>query len=124
MRVELLRDDEVVAAIGWDGRRALIREVGDDVRATVERIFRVSPVVTDDPSRRGPGRSGPQVVEPGDLDWFFAAARVRGEQEGFVVRFATDTPGGWDPAGSYRRMGDWIGEHEAHADVGHATSGR
>jgi len=117
VRVELLRADRVVASAEWDGRRVHIREAAGDAVEVVERIFRVSAVVADDPAGRAAGTSGPLVIEPGDLDWFLTAARVRGEQEGFEVRFSTDTPGGWDPAGSYRRMGDWIGERETRAGV-------
>jgi hypothetical protein len=38
------------------------------------------------------------VAEPGDVEWFRVAARVRGRREGLSVRFVSDRPGGWDPA--------------------------
>lgn len=127
MRAEFFRREEPersVAVAQWDGVRAEIRGADDDVRASVERILRRSSVVVDDPSRRALGTSGPVVVEPGDLDWFFAAAWVRGEEEGLSVRFATDTPGGWDPAGFYRRMGDWVGDRESLEGVTHPAGWR
>ena len=120
MRAEFLRPDDpetVVGAAEWDGVRAHIRTGDEEVRPVLERVFRISPVATDDPSRRALGTGGPVVAEPGDLDWFIAAATVRGEQEGLGVRFHTDTPGGWDPAGAYRRLGDWVGERESRSRV-------
>lgn len=127
MRAELFRPedpDTLVGAVEWDGVRAHIRTSDEEARPALARIFRVSPVAVDDPSRRPLGSAGPVVVEPGNLDWFLAAATVRAEREGLVVRFHTDTPGGWDPAGAYRRMGDWIGERESGAGAPHPESWR
>lgn len=127
MRAEFFRPDDpdtVVGAAEWDGIRAHIRTSDDRFRPVLARIFRASPVAVDDPSRRARGTSGPVVVEPGDLDWFLAAASVRGEHEGLGVRYATDTPGGWDPAGFYRRLGDWVGERESRLGTAHPESWR
>lgn len=127
MRAEFFRSDDpetVVGAVEWDGVRVHIRSSDEDLRPVLQRIFRVSPVAVDDPSRRALGTGGPVVVEPGDLDWFLAAGAARGSQEGLEVRFATDTPGGWDPAGYYRRMGDWVGERESRAGATHPESWR
>lgn len=127
MRAELFRPDDpqtVVGAAEWDGVRAHIRTSDEEARPALERIFRVSAVAVDDPSRRALGTEGPVVVEPGDLDWFIAAATVRGKEQGLGVRFHTDTVGGWDPAGAYRRLGDWVGERESRAGVGHPESWR
>ncbi|HEX6262619.1 MAG TPA: hypothetical protein VF097_07220 [Actinomycetota bacterium] len=126
MRAEFLRPEDpetVVGTVEWDGVRVTLR-ADDESRATLQRVFRVSSVPIDDPSRRALGTSGPVLAEPGDLDWFLAAARVRGRQEGLTVRLVPGTAGGWDPAGAYRRMGDWIGEREASARETHPASGR
>lgn len=118
MRADFLRPDDpesVVGSADWDGVRVHLRVEDPDVRSSLDRIFRISPVVVDDPSRRAVGTSGLVTVEPGDLDWFLAAAQVRGEREGLGVRFVPDARGGWDPAGAYRGMGDWLGDREARA---------
>jgi hypothetical protein len=86
-------------------------EVGTDddrTREAVTRIFHPSPVITDDPAFLPPGASGPAVVQPGSLQWFQAAARVRGQGEGLAVRFVPEAERamGWDPAGAYRTFGD------------------
>lgn len=127
MRADFFRPDSpesVVGAAEWDGVRVHLRVEDAEHRSVLERVFRISPVVAHDPSRRSAGASGPIVAEPGDLDWFLAAAQFRGEEEGLRVRFAPDTSGGWDPAGAYRRMGDWLGEQEAHAHETHPRSWR
>ncbi|HWC31676.1 MAG TPA: hypothetical protein VG709_00945, partial [Actinomycetota bacterium] len=104
----------------WDGRRAVVRADDDDVRATLQRVFRVSPVVTPDPAARPTGSRADAIVEPGTLEWFREAAAVRGEAEGLSARFVTTRPGGWDPAGSYVPMELWVGRREG--DVGRLPS--
>jgi hypothetical protein len=101
MRAEFFRaeaPDRVAGSAEWDGRRAVVEADDDEVREALQRVFRASAVSIPDP---GAGPSGPRretVVEPGDMEWFRAAARVRGEREGFLVRFVTDVAGRWDPA--------------------------
>jgi hypothetical protein len=93
MRAEFFRadaPDDLLGTAEWDGRRAVIDADDDAVRATLERVFRSSQVPVGD--------GGVAVVEPGDLAWFRAAARVRGAEEELSVRFATDVAGRWDPA--------------------------
>jgi hypothetical protein len=85
---------------------------GDDARRALERIFRPSAVRIEDPSTRQPGGGGFSVVEPGDLEWFRAAALVRGAEEGYGVRLATDALGGWDPALDPQTYG-WAGRKPA-----------
>lgn len=97
MRADFFRKGDPGTVLGsaeWDGRHAVIRTEDDEVRAALERVFRVSPVAVDDPMP--PGRT--KVVGPGDLEWFRAGAAVRGAEEGLAVRFVTDVAGRWDPA--------------------------
>ena len=103
----------MVAVATWDGVRAVIESDEENVRATLSRVFRASSIVIDDSALRPAGASGETVVEPGDLEWFRAAATVRGAREGLGVRFASDAPGGWDPAGSYHRMPNWVDRLES-----------
>jgi len=108
MRAQVARlgaPDEVVAEATWDGRAVRIPEGLDpDLAAAVVRIFRPTPVVVDDASLRPAGTTGAVTLQPGDLQWFIAAARTRAEAEGLTVRLAADDPTamGWDPAGAYR----------------------
>ena len=115
MRAEFFRPDapdEVVGSAEWDGRRAVLRAEDDDVRATLQRVFRVSPVVTPDPAARPTGSRADAILEPGTLEWFREAAVVRGDAEGLSARFVSTTPGGWDPAGSYLPMEQWVSRRE------------
>ncbi|MGH2710072.1 MAG: hypothetical protein ACRDH9_02575 [Actinomycetota bacterium] len=115
MRAEFYRAAEPELTIGsaeWDGRRAIITPLGDEARAMLERVFRVSGVLVDDPSLGSSGTSGPIVVQPGDMEWFRAAALVRGAEIGLGVRLATDKPGGWDPALDPQSYG-WAGKKPA-----------
>jgi hypothetical protein len=114
MRAEFFLPDaptEVLAVAVWDGRSARIETADPTVQEAVERVFRPSPLVVTDVLPR-PGTTGEIVVEPGDLDWFRAAAIVRGEREGLAVRFVSETAGGWDPAGAYRSMRAWEADRE------------
>lgn len=116
MRAEFFRPDapgEVVGTAAWDGRVARVEAGDPGVREALARVFRPTAVVADEPSARSMTASGPVVVEPGDLEWFRLAATVRGEREGLAVRFVTDTPGGWDPAGAYRDMRTWVARRES-----------
>jgi hypothetical protein len=111
MRAEFLRategddPDRVVGTARWDGSRVAIQADADDqVAKALWRIFRTTAVGVDDPALRTAGTAGPVVLAPGSLQWFLAAAKVRGEAEGLRVRFVPDasTAIGWDPAGAYR----------------------
>jgi hypothetical protein len=116
MKAEFFRPekpDEVLAVAVWDGRAASIEAADDSVREPLQRIFRPTPVGLA-PQSDGPGGgTAGAVVEPGDLEWFLTAAMIRGEREGLGVRFVSESPGGWDPAGTYRSMGAWVAEREA-----------
>jgi hypothetical protein len=108
MRAEFFREsdaEQIVGTATWDGRSVSTDASGDpDAASTLERIFRPTPVVVDDPALRPVGSFGPAVLEPGDLRWFMAAAMTRGAAEGLAARFVVDDPQGmgWDPAGAYR----------------------
>lgn len=115
MRAEFSRPEDpetVVGAAEWDAGSARLDSEDPDVRMALGRIFRSSPVALDATSLRDPASSGASVVEPGDLTWFRTAAIVRGRIEGLEVRFVTRTPGGWDPAGSYRPLEAWVSARE------------
>lgn len=107
MRAEFVRPEEpdrVVGEARWDGTKVEVLGEDEERRATLRRVFRPVPVVVDDPSLRSFGTRGPVVLQPGSLQWFRAAAEVRGTAEGLAVRLLPDAPGGmgWDPAGTYR----------------------
>jgi hypothetical protein len=115
MRAEFFRPDapdEVLAVVAWDGRSAHVEMAEQSVREALERVFRPSPLVVTDVPSLSTGTTGETVVEPGDLDWFRAAAIVRGKREGLAVRFVSETAGGWDPAGAYRSMRAWVADRE------------
>jgi hypothetical protein len=115
MRAEFFRPDDPEAVVGaaeWEAGGARIESDDPEIRTTLKRIFRPSPVALDDPALRDPASSGSAVVEPGDLEWFRIAAGVRGEREGLQVRFVSRSPGGWDPAGSYRPLESWVDVRE------------
>src|SRR5438067_13456658 len=75
------RPEEVPSVVGaatWTGREVEIEPAAEEgAEAAIRRVFRPEPVLVDDPSLRSPGSSGPTLLEPGDLRWFLAVARVR-----------------------------------------------
>jgi hypothetical protein len=102
--------DAVVASVSWiDGQPILDTDDGA-LRATLEKVFRRTPVVIDDPSYRRMGTSGAVLIQPGDLEWFRAVAQTRIPAEtGFSARFVPGvTEGGFDPAAGYRTFEDQI----------------
>jgi hypothetical protein len=115
MRAEFFRPDapgQVVGTAEWDGHRAQVHAEDGEVKAALDRVFRAAAVAIDDPDTHIAGTSGTVVAEPGDLEWFRAAARVRGEREGLAVRLVTEKPGGWDPALDPQTYG-WAGRKPA-----------
>jgi hypothetical protein len=105
MRVDLYRPaspDDVVGHAVWNGAGVRFEAEDDDVRGALSRIFRTSPVVTDDPSYRPQGARGEVVIQPGSLVWFRAAAFVRAPEYDLVARAVPGVrEGGWDPAAQY-----------------------
>lgn len=123
IRAEFFRPrtpDTVIGAVEWDGRQPKIEAKNSAVHDVLARIFRPTAVRVDDPSTRPLGASGETLLEPGDLDWFIATARVRSKEERLGVRFVASMPGGWDPAGAFRPMRVWI-ERQAAGGTSSAT---
>jgi hypothetical protein len=111
VRAELHRPDAhdaVVAIATWDGAQARL-DLKDPSVPGLDRILRTTPIVTDDPSLRHPGTSGPVVLQPGDLEWFRAALLTRAPEIGLTVRFVSDSVvGGYDPASQYRSFEEQV----------------
>jgi hypothetical protein len=80
------------------------------IKAAIERAFRATPIVVDDPSLRRTGAHGERMLQPGDLEWFRAVAQFRVPAEtGLVARTVPGvTQGGYDPAANYRRFAEQI----------------
>jgi len=110
MKVEVPRpssedtEPTVVARAGWNGRDVLIEADDRELRDSVGRAFRRTPVVVDDASARRMGTSGAVLIEPGGLEWFRAVALVRVPREAGLlpVLVADIIEGGYDPAANYR----------------------
>jgi hypothetical protein len=96
--------DEVVGRARWDGWRAVIDAQDDEIRAKLETVFRLTPVVVEDASTRMLGSHGESMLQPGSLEWFRAAALTRAPEAGLTARIVPEfRPGtGWDPAADYR----------------------
>jgi hypothetical protein len=107
MRAEFYRADDPEAVVGvarWDGEAARVEARDADVVSKITRIFRPAPVLVADQSMRPLGTRGEAVVQPGNLDWFRAAAYSRAQEAGLRVRLVPEARGrgGWDPASAYR----------------------
>ncbi|HEV8681688.1 MAG TPA: hypothetical protein VGS09_02785 [Actinomycetota bacterium] len=116
IRAEFFRPrtpETVIGVVEWDGRQPRIEAKNTAVRDVLSRIFRPTPVAVDDSSTRPLGASGETVLEPGDLDWFIAAGRVRSRQERLGIRFVATMAGGWDPAGAYQPIRAWVEQQAA-----------
>jgi hypothetical protein len=100
--------EDVVAVATWRDA-AIDLDVRDRSIPGLADIARPTPVVVDDASLRPLGTRGEVVLQPGDLEWFLAAMRVRAEALGLSVRFVSErTRGGWDPASQYRRFDEQV----------------
>lgn len=91
-------------------------EAGDELRPALEHVFRKTPVVTDDAAYRRFGTHGAVQIQPGDLEWFRAAAQVRAAAEaGVIARLVPGvSEGGFDPAAGYRTFEDSIERLESN----------
>jgi len=112
VRIEFHRPnapDVVVGVADWVGRAARIESGDGQVRAALARVFRPTPVVTDDAALRRQGTHGEVVVQPGSFEWFRVAAFARAPGAGLVARAVPRvTEGGWDPAAQYRTFEESI----------------
>jgi hypothetical protein len=130
MRVEFHPPDDpehVVAEAIWDGSRAVVRAPDEDRRAAVERLFRPTPVVLEDPALRPRGSRGEVVLHPGSLEWFRAAAFARASEAGLAARIVPEVvaPGGWDPAAAYRTFRETVEQllgRSGHPGTDHAAA--
>jgi hypothetical protein len=111
MRAELYRQDEPdvqVAVATWDGSSARI-EAHEGAPDGLDRVFRPTPVVVDDPTFRRQGTHGEILLQPGTLDWFRMALLTRVAPLGLAVRFVPGVrEGGWDPAAQYRTFEEQV----------------
>jgi hypothetical protein len=99
-----------VASATWVGGRAVVEADDPTIKASIERAFRATPVVVDDPSLRSVGSSGEQMLQPGSFAWFRSVAQVRVLSEtGLTARSVPGVAvGGYDPAANYRRFAEQI----------------
>jgi hypothetical protein len=99
-----------VATATWVDGEPLVECGDDELRGLLERVYRRTPVVTDDASYRRLGTHGEVLIQPGDLEWFRAASFVRAPAEaGVEARLVPGiVEGGFDPAAGYRRFEDSI----------------
>jgi hypothetical protein len=106
-------EDEQKLAVGtahWDGAQVTITCEDAGVREKLSHGFRRAPVAVDDASRRRLGTHGTVVLQPGDLEWFRAAAQTRVSKEtGLAARFVPgDLVGGYDPAAGDRPFDEQV----------------
>ena len=102
---------DVVATAEWQGGVAHIACQDPELHVTLTNVFRPTAVVVEnDSSYRRLGTAGPVVLQPGDLEWFRAAAQIRAAKEtGLIARLVPGVrAGGFDPAAGYREFGDAI----------------
>jgi hypothetical protein len=102
---------DVVAAAEWREGTAHVTCQDSQLYRALANVFRPTAVVVEnDSSYRRLGTDGPVVLQPGDLEWFRAAAQIRGPKEtGLAARLVPGVrAGGFDPAAGYREFGDAI----------------
>ena len=106
----------MVGSAVWLDGSVVVDAEDPERRAALERAFRRTPVVTDDAAYRRFGTHGAVQIQPGDLEWFRAAAQVRATAEaGVIARLVPGvTEGGFDPAAGYRTFEDSIERLESN----------
>jgi hypothetical protein len=94
----------LVGTADWVDGKALLECDDDDLRALLQRVYRMTPVITDEPAYRRRGSPEEVTVMPGTLEWFRAASFVRAPAEaGVEARLVPGViEGGYDPAAQYR----------------------
>ena len=104
-----------IASATWLDGRVVVESDDPAIRASIERAFRSTPVVVDDPSLRSAGTTGAQMLQPGTLGWFRGVAQFRVPAEiGLVARSVPGVArGGYDPAANYRRFSEQIARLES-----------
>jgi hypothetical protein len=109
----------LIGSATWRGGSIEVESDDPATRAALEHVFRRTPVVTDDAAYRRLGTSGEVQLQPGDLEWFRAAAQVRAPAEGgFVARLVPGViRGGYDPAAGYRPFEQTIERLESSAET-------
>jgi hypothetical protein len=121
MRVEFASPEDeqktTIATAEWHEGAVTIGSEDEQIRAKLAHAFRRTPVVTDDPSYRRLGTSGPVVLQPGNLGWFRAVAKARAEAEtGLAARFVSGgSVGGFDPAAGYLPFDEQVERLDARA---------
>lgn len=102
-----------LASVAWIDGVVVVSSDDDELASKLRRSFRRTPVVTDDAAFRRLGTHGEVVLQPGDLEWFRAAAQVRATEEtGLAATVVPEIVGGYDPAANYRTFDEQI-EHLA-----------
>ncbi|MEP7060050.1 MAG: hypothetical protein ABI828_04905 [Actinomycetota bacterium] len=95
----------VVATAKWHDGQVQVACEDPELQSVLTTAFRpTSVVVENDASYRRLGTDGPVVLQPGDLEWFRAAAQIRAPKEtGLAARLVPGVrAGGFDPAAGYR----------------------
>jgi len=120
VRADFYREDEPDTVLGsawWNGRSAEVSSEDAEVRGTLTRLFRSTPIVVDDPSLRPAGSTGEAVVQPGSLEWFRLVAVSRTASTDMHVRLVPEVTNktGWDPASAYRTFRQVVTRMESPA---------
>jgi hypothetical protein len=114
VRVEFSRPDDeeraTVASAVWADGEVVVSSPDEELGSRITHAFRRTPVVIPHGADRHLGMRGPEVIQPGDLEWFRAAAFVRAQVEtGLVARLVPHgIRGGFDPAANYRSFEEQI----------------
>ena len=100
--------DDVLVTATWLEGKVVVTSDDETRRARVEKAYRRTPVVVDDPAYRRFGTKGEVVIQPGSLEWFRAVMQSRAQSEtGLVARLVPEIrEGGFDPASGYRSFNE------------------
>jgi hypothetical protein len=117
VRAEFYRPEQPEQVLGrarWTGARVEVEAEDGEVRRALDRVFRPTPVIVDDPSLRPTGAGGPVLLPPRSLAWFRAAAEARAGEVGMRARLVPEGRDelGWEPAGAYRTFNEQVERKE------------